>query len=169
MKNLRRIIEKVVAYILIILMAANVLNVLWQVFTRFILRHPSSFSEELARYLLVWVGVLGGAYAVGKKIHLAIDILPTKLTGKSQVWLGLFIQCCVLLFAVFVLVIGGWRLVDLTLTLNQISAALRLKLGYVYLVLPISGFLITFFSVDEILKNLRVLRQSAKNLPKNQD
>jgi TRAP-type C4-dicarboxylate transport system permease small subunit len=169
MKNLRRLLEKIIAYVLIILMAANVLNVIWQVFTRFVLRHPSSFSEELARYLLVWVGVLGGAYAVGKKIHLAIDILPTKLTGKSQIGLGLFIQFCILAFAVFVLFIGGWRLVDLTLSLNQISAALRIKLGYVYLVLPISGLLIAFFTLDEIIKNLRVLRQSAEKPQKSQD
>lgn len=169
MKKVRQFIEKGIAVTLIILMAANVLNVLWQIFTRFVIRHPSSFSEELARYLLVWVGVLGGAYAVGKKIHLAIDILPTHLKGRSQLALGIVIQFCILLFAVFVLVVGGLRLVNLTLTLNQISAALRIKLGYVYSVLPISGCLIAYFALDEISQGVRTWRQLKPNSTHNQE
>jgi hypothetical protein len=60
-------------------MAVSVLNVLWQVFTRFVIRHPSSYTEELARYLLVWVGLLGAAYASGHKLHLAIDLFSQKM------------------------------------------------------------------------------------------
>ncbi len=160
--RVRTFIEKSIALILIILMAINVLNVLWQVFTRFVLKHPSSFSEEFARYLLVWIGVLGGAYATGKKIHLAIDILPTKLTGKSKLVLEMFIYICILLFAIFVLFVGGIRLVNLTLSLNQISAALRIKLGYVYLVVPLSGILISYFALDEIFRCISSIRKLSK-------
>ena len=60
-----------------------------------LLRNPSSFTEEIARYLLVWVGILGGAYAVGKRIHLAIDLLPTKLEGRRKAMLELFIEVCI--------------------------------------------------------------------------
>ena len=80
-------------------MSLMVVNVLWQVATRFLLRNPSSFTEEIARYLLVWVGILGGAYAVGKRIHLAIDLLPTKLEGRRKAILELFIEVCIFVFA----------------------------------------------------------------------
>ena len=88
MTKLKEIIDKVLAWIVIVVMAVLVIDVLWQVFTRFILRDPSSFTEELARYLMIWVGLLGAAYAAGKRMHLAVDLLPTKLYDKIGSALG---------------------------------------------------------------------------------
>jgi TRAP-type C4-dicarboxylate transport system permease small subunit len=158
MKKLRKILDASLRWILIVLMAVSVLNVLWQVFTRFVIRHPSSYTEELARYLLVWVGLLGAAYASGHKLHLAIDLFSHKMKPVAANCLEIFIQLCILFFAVFVMIVGGIRLVNITLTLNQISAALQVKLGYVYLVLPISGFLIVLYvlaRLSELVGNLR--------------
>jgi len=142
----RRVVDRVLEWLLVAFMSLMVVNVLWQVVTRFLLRNPSSFTEEIARYLLVWVGVLGGAYAVGKRIHLAIDLLPSKLEGRGKALLGLFIEACVFVFAALVLVFGGSGLVWLTLDLGQTSAALQIPLGFVYLVLPLSGLLMMFYS-----------------------
>ena len=154
----RRIVDRVLEWLLVAFMSLMVINVLWQVATRFLLRNPSSFTEEIARYLLVWVGVLGGAYAVGKRIHLAIDLLPTKLEGQQKAMLELFIEACIFIFAALVLVIGGTGLVWLTLDLGQTSAALQIPLGFVYLVLPLSGILMMFYSAlhgAEALSRLR--------------
>lgn len=148
-------IDKLLEFSLIILMGANVLNVLWQVFTRFVLRDPSSFNEELARYLLIWVGLLGASYAAGKKMHLAIDVVLQGLRNKTKIWTEIFVQVFIFLFSFFVMVIGGLRLVTITLILNQISAALRIKLGYVYLALPLSGLLIMFYAAIFIVERFR--------------
>jgi len=150
-KKTRKRIDRLLEGTLVVLMAANVINVLWQVFTRFILKNPSSFTEELARYLLIWVGLLGAAYASGKKMHLAIDVILENLRGAAKKTAELTIQVFIFLFALLVMVIGGIRLVTITLTLNQVSAALRIKLGYVYLVIPISGLLIMFYAVTFFL------------------
>jgi TRAP-type C4-dicarboxylate transport system permease small subunit len=144
--GVRRVVDRVLEWLLVACMSLMVINVLWQVATRFLLRNPSSFTEEIARYLLVWVGVLGGAYAVGKRIHLAIDLLPSKLEGRRKAILELFIEVCIFVFAALVLVIGGSGLVWLTLDLGQTSAALQIPLGFVYLVLPLSGLLMMFYS-----------------------
>ena len=150
-------IDKFLELALIILMGTNVLNVLWQVFTRFVLRNPSSFTEELARYLLIWVGLLGASYAAGKKMHLAIDVVLQTLKEKTKIWAEIIIQVFILLFSFFVMVVGGLRLVTITLTLNQISAALRIKLGYVYLVLPLSGLLLMFYAFVFFIERLHAL------------
>lgn len=147
LRKAKKLINTTLEWTLIVLMAANVLNVLWQVFTRFVLKNPSSFTEELARYLLIWVGLLGASYAAGKKMHLAIDVVVNRFGSKSRMYAEYLIQIFILLFALLVLVIGGIRLVAITLTLNQISAALQVKLGYVYLVLPLSGLLLMFYAV----------------------
>ncbi len=149
--------DRLLEWALIILMASNVINVLWQVFTRFILHHPSSFTEELARYLLIWVGLLGASYAAGKKMHLAIDVVLQGLTIKTRIWGEILIQVFIFLFSLFVMVIGGLRLVSITLTLNQVSAALGVKLGYVYLALPLSGLLIMFYAAVFFIQRIWAL------------
>ncbi len=157
LERAKKTVDKLLGLALIILMGANVLNVLWQVFTRFVLRDPSSFTEEMARYLLIWVGLLGASYAAGKKMHLAIDVVLQALKNKTKIWTEIIIQVFIFLFSFFVMVIGGLRLVTITLTLSQISAALQIKLGYVYLVLPISGLLIMFYAFVFIIERFRAL------------
>jgi TRAP-type C4-dicarboxylate transport system permease small subunit len=157
MQKFRRTIDKVLAWFLIGLMGVAVLNVLWQVLTRWVLQDPSSYTEELARYLLIWIGLLGAAYAAGQKLHLAIDIVPTRLTGRARDGLEIAIEACIFLFALAVMVVGGMRLVLLTLRFDQVSAALGVPLGFVYLVIPLSGVLIMIYAVIEIIERGRAL------------
>jgi TRAP-type C4-dicarboxylate transport system permease small subunit len=164
--GVRRVVDRALERFLIALMSLMVMNVLWQVATRFLFRNPSSFTEEIARYLLVWVGILGGAYAVGKRIHLAIDLLPSRFRGRRKAMLELFIEICVFFFAAMVLVVGGSGLVWLTLDLGQTSAALQIPLGFIYLVLPLSGLLMMFYSTlhgAEALNRLRAPVAAAKD------
>ena len=145
-------IDKILGTLLIILMIALVLDVVWQVAARYLLKSPSSFTDELAKFLLIWVGLFGAAYAMGKKRHLAIDILPSKLTGRKKKNLTIFINTLVILFALAVLIIGGIRLVYITFTLDQISSALRVPVGYVYLSLPLSGLFMIYYGLLEIFE-----------------
>ncbi|MBW6497171.1 MAG: TRAP transporter small permease [Bacteroidales bacterium] len=132
-------------------MGVLVLNVLWQVASRFIVGHPSSFTDELAGYLLIWVGLLGAAYVSGKREHLAIDLISRKLSEKNQRKLQIFINVLIVCFAIVVLIIGGSNLVYITFYLNQISSALQIPVGYVYLVIPISGIFIIYYAVADII------------------
>lgn len=156
--RLRAAVDRVLAGTLVVLMGIAVLNVLWQVFTRWALPMPSSYTEELARYLLVWLGLLGGAFAVGRKLHLAIELFPSRLEGRARHRVEVGIEAAVGLFALVVMVGGGLRLVQLTLGFGQTSAALGLPLGAVYAVIPLSGLLIVFYTGVEIYGRLRALR-----------
>lgn len=147
MKRAVKIVDAVLSWTLVVLMVIMVLDVSWQVFTRFILRDPSSFTEELATFLLIWIGLLGSAYALRQKSHLGIDILTLKLKPERRYLWEFVIYSVVIAFAILVLIYGGIRLVNITLYLNQISAALRIKMGYVYTVLPLTGLLFIFYSI----------------------
>ena len=144
---MRKYIDNILEKALIFIMGIMVINVLWQVFSRFILQSSSSWTEELARFLLIWVGLLGAAYTTGQRMHLAIDLLPQYLSGKSARRLNRIIQSMVVLFAFFAMVIGGIRLVYLTLILEQTSAALSVPMGVIYMAIPISGILIIYYSM----------------------
>ena len=150
--KLKNRIDKILEKILIVIMSLLVVDVLWQVLSRYILSAPSSFTDELAGFLLIWVGVLGAAYVAGQKQHLAIDLLLQKSSALKQKRLMIFINSCIALFALSVMVVGGTWLAATRFQFNVNSAALQLPLGYVYLVLPISGLLILFYSIVFIIK-----------------
>lgn len=158
MDRLRRTVDLFLAWLLIGLMFIAVVNVLWQVFTRWVLSDPSAYTEELARYLLIWIGILGSGYAAGKKMHLAIDLLPRRLEGTKRHVLEIGIEGLILLFALLVMVVGGYRLMSLTLLMGQRSAALGLQLGLVYSVLPLTGIVIIFYAGLSIIERVQVIR-----------
>ena len=152
-------LERILGWFLVVVMGVSVANVLWQVFTRFVLANPSSYTEELARYLLIWIGLIGAAYASGRQLHLAIDLLPRAVSGWTSIALQVLIRVIVAGFAVAVLMYGGVHLVRITLSLGQTSAALRIPIGWVYMALPISGVLIAWFSLRDIGALLREPRK----------
>lgn len=150
MQAVKAVVDRALERLLVVLMSLLVLDVLWQVASRFVLRSPSSFTDELARFLFIWIGLLGAAYVTGKRMHLAIDLLHGKLAPERRRVVQVLVHALVILFAVAILVVGGSRLVYVTLTLKQIAPALEIQLGYVYLVVPISGLLVTFYSLVNI-------------------
>lgn len=133
------------------LMTVMVTAVTWQVFSRYVLQSSSSYTEEIARYLLIWIGILGGAYISGQQQHLSIDILAPKLNERNRIRLRMGINILIILFCLVVLIIGGSNLVYLNYLLGQTSAALDIPLGAVYTVLPISGVLVIIYKVNELL------------------
>lgn len=144
---IRKKLDSILNPFIAILLGIMVINVVWQVFSRFILGDPSSFTEELARYMLIWLGLFGAAYAYSRNLHLSLNLFTHVLSGKRLFYNRAIIHTCVLLFALTVMVIGGSRLVFITYLLNQLSASLQIKLAYVYMAIPLSGLLISVYAI----------------------
>jgi len=143
-------LNKILEVFLVILMSVLVVDVLWQVFSRYLLSSPSSFTDELAGYLLIWVGMLGAAYVAGRQEHLAIDIVLQRSRPSVTKQLSLIIHLMILFFALAVMVVGGIILMYTRFVLEVKSAALQLPLGYVYVVMPISGVIIVYYKILHI-------------------
>jgi TRAP-type C4-dicarboxylate transport system permease small subunit len=143
--RLRGRIDRVLEVTLVALMTVMVVNVLWQVCTRFLLRSPSSFTEELARFLLIWLGLLGACYALRHGMHLAVEVLVGSLEGWTRRAAELASLLGVAGFAIAVLGVGGLNLVGLTRALEQTSPALGVSLAYVYMALPLTALLVLFY------------------------
>ncbi|MBK5196066.1 MAG: TRAP transporter small permease [Proteiniphilum sp.] len=157
---MRETIDKTLEWALVFLMSVLVMDVLWQVTSRYVLNAPSSFTDELAGFLLMWVGLLGAAYVAGKREHLAIDLLIQRSSPKRKFKLEIIIMVIIIVFAVTVLIVGGSWLTYTRFYLSVSSAALGLPLGYVYLVLPISGLLIAYFNMDNMVKMVKANRKN---------
>lgn len=137
---------------LIAIFAVLVFDVLFQVFSRYVLNTSFSWTEELARFSLIWLSILGAAYLNAKREHLSMDFLYRKLSASSRKKMSILIEVFIFLFALVVMVIGGMNLVYTTLHLGQLSGTLRIPLGYVYAIFPLCGILIMCFSVFHISK-----------------
>ncbi len=146
-------IDRALEIVLIFLMSILVLDVLWQVASRYVLSSPSSFTDELAGFLLIWVGLLGAAYVAGKNEHLAIDLMLQRSGATRKKILNIIITVSIVLFSFLVFFTGGIWLVYTRFVLEVKSAALEIYLGYVYLVLPFSGLLIIYFVIDNFFRS----------------
>lgn len=143
-------VNRAMEIFLVIIFAVLVIDVLWQVFSRYILNTSFSWTEELARFSLIWLSILGAAYLNARREHLSMDFLYSKFSEANKKKASILIEVLIFLFALVIMVIGGLNLVYTTLHLEQLSGTLRIPLGYIYAILPFSGFLIMCFSVYHI-------------------
>ena len=161
LRNISRTLDRVLEALVVLVMAALVFDVLWQVFTRFILKDPSTWTDELATFLLIWVSLLGAAVALKRGAHLGMDYFVERMPAGRRLYVTVFVHLCTGLFSLCVMVGGGVTLVARKLQLQETSPALGLDLGYVYLAVPISGFFLTVYSVELLVDSVRAIRQRA--------
>jgi len=148
--SVKKVLDKILYWITVVLFALLVVIVVWQIFSRQVLHDPSTWTEESARLTFVWLGLFAAAYVFGERGHIAVEFVARKFSVRGEQVLAVVVQVVVLLFALTVLVWGGWR-ASQNAWLQELSA-LPFTLGQMYLALPISGALIAFYALYYILK-----------------
>jgi TRAP-type C4-dicarboxylate transport system permease small subunit len=147
MQAIGKLVDVALRTLLVLLVIMLVVSVAWQVLSRYLLADPASWTEELARFLLIWIGMLGASYAFRQKAHLGLELLPGKLEGTAAAALRYFTLLVIAAFATTVLIAGGGNLVSLTWELRQYSAVLGMPIAWVYSVVPLTGVIIVFYCV----------------------
>ncbi|KGQ33838.1 C4-dicarboxylate ABC transporter permease [Gallibacterium genomosp. 2] len=158
--NLKKYIDMFISTFSVIVMVLLVICVTWQVFSRYVLQIPSTVTDEVARFSMIWVGLLGAAYTVGLQKHLSIDLFTHNLTHYKKAISNIFINICIFLFSLGVMVFGGINLVLNVYASGQISSSMQIPMAYVYIVLPISGVLMMFYSLIFLIENVAELKET---------
>ena len=138
--------------VLIVAVALLVVVVVWGVFTRYVMGEQAKWTEELARFLLVWVALLGGAVAFGTKGHLGVDFFVGKFHAEARKLVAVIVHLIVLFFAGAVFLYGGIRVVFDALAMEQMTPALGWKMGYVYLALPLAGIFMVIYTIENLVE-----------------
>ncbi|AEE47461.1 TRAP transporter small permease [Cellulomonas fimi] len=136
-------LDAVLRTVCVTLFALLVLLVTWQVFTRLVLDAPSVWSEEAARYVFVWVSLIGVSIATGEKADVAIDYFVLKAPLAAQRVLEVVAYLATLTFAGVVMVWGGWT--NAHQTWDQANPVLPVSAGVLYLAVPVAGVLFAFY------------------------
>ncbi len=120
-----------------------------QVFWRYVLESSLYWSEELLRYMYVWVIFLGVSVGIRSRLHVAIDAFITLLRGRPRYVLKTIVHLLTVAFFVLLIVIG----IRFTVyNLGQISPAVQLPMSLVYLGIPLGGFFALLFAVEDWVK-----------------
>lgn len=135
-----------------VLLSVMTILVLIQVFTRYVLGSPTDWTEELVRYFLIWTGFIGAAYAFSARQHMALTLVRDRMSGAASKAIAVVIDVLILLFALAVIVIGGFQLAGAAMA--ELSALLGFSRGLVYLVAPISGIFIVLVQLINIYEDI---------------
>lgn len=150
MGQLRKILDKVLNVLAGVSFIAMVLLTCWQVFTRYILDNPSSWSEELVGYLFAWMSLFGACLVTGERGHMNIPLLLEKVKPGMQKLLGIFSEVIACIFAIVILVYGGVQISSLAM--GQMTSSLGVAIGVFYVVMPVCGVLIALYTLINIVE-----------------
>lgn len=134
-RGLERLLDLLLGCMLLVLVSTLV----YQVFGRYVLDKAPGWSEELARFLIVWITLLGSARVLRQNGHIAVSVLVDVLPPAAKGVL-LAVRDLAVLFAVYILVAYG---LDFALLFGrQLSPAFEVPMTVPYSALPIGGALI---------------------------
>lgn len=136
--------------LLVLVFFVLVVDVVWGVGSRYLFGMQASWSEELARLLMVWLALLAAALACREDRHLALDVLVRTGPEDIQRLSRIFVALATILFAGGVMAWGGGQLVEQRFASGQTLPALGIARGWFYLALPVSGVLITLFMLESV-------------------
>lgn len=148
MKSLRNALTRALNVLAGVSFIAMVVLTCWQVFTRYVLKNPSSWSEELVSYLFAWASLLGASLVTGERGHMNIPIVLEKFSPALQKLLNIFGELVAFAFSAIILVYGGVTITQLAM--GQMTSSLGVQVGVFYVVMPLCGILNMIYTVLNI-------------------
>ena len=148
MKSLRNALTRALNVLAGVSCIAMVVLTCWQVFTRYVLKNPSSWSEELVSYLFAWASLLGASLVTGERGHMNIPIVLEKFSPALQKLLNIFGELVAFAFSAIILVYGGVTITQLAM--GQMTSSLGVQVGVFYVVMPLCGILNMIYTVLNI-------------------
>lgn len=153
MKALRNTLTKLLNALAGISFIAMVLLTCWQVFTRYILKAPSTWSEELVSYLFAWASLFGASLVTSERGHMNIPVIVERFPEAVRKALAVFGEIVAFAFSAIILVYGGMQITQLAM--GQMTSSLGVAVGVFYIALPVCGvfnMIYTALNVVDIVK-----------------
>ena len=149
-------LAKLIEWLLIAGGGFMVVMVCLEVILRYCFKSSLFFTEELSRYIMIWIVFLGTALLVYEFKHINIDVITGKLSPKGQAVCALFSQIIVALFCIF-LAVEGTKI--LPMQLEQEAVSMPVTMFWFYLCIPVGAVLCIIFLVAQIMKSFSDLKK----------
>lgn len=149
MAQLRKLLNSVLNVLAGVSFIVMVALVCWQVFTRYILQNPSTWSEELVGYMFAWMALFGASLVTGERGHMNIPVLVDRFSMSGRKVFAILAEVVALLFSASILVYGGLQIADLAM--GQMTSSLGVAIGTFYWVMPVCGVLNVIYTIMNIV------------------
>jgi len=152
MRKINDLLAWVCGLLVMIMVPVMTIDIFVQVVMRYVFSSPFMWSEEVARYLLVWISCLGSAYAVRKGMHISIAFVKKMFPGYVRVLMTITSHVIVMVF--FVLCIyHGW--IDSIEEWTQRSAAMQIPMTFPKMAIPVGFGLMVLFNLELLIEDLK--------------
>lgn len=161
LKKVADFVNKAFMFVSVILLVVVIISTSIQVFTRYIMNASLSGTDEVARFVFVWMSMLGASICVRTYGHAVVSILNDSLKSKIKLQKShdIFIQILMLIGA-FVLFRYGITLVQMTA--KQRSAGLGIPMSYTYACIPVGAFSMLLNGLVNIIEDIKMIKGGNK-------
>lgn len=128
-----------------------------QVLSRYLLPYSITWTEEIARFLLIYITFIGAAVAIYEKSHISITMFINKLSARPKLIVQIIIDL-IILFFLHLVFRGGIGMTSLTWGVVS-GSMLKVMTGYIYLIIPISAVLMMLFLGKHVIDNIMAIRK----------
>lgn len=153
MQATRKVLNRIMNVLAGVSLIAMTALTCWQVFTRYVLNNPSTWSEELVGYLFAWASLFGASLITGERGHMNIPVVVEKMSAAAQKFFAIFAELIAMAFSLIILVYGGYRIT--LLAMGQMTSSLGVAVGVFYVAMPVCGvinILYTILNIYDICK-----------------
>ena len=156
MNKLRSFLDNFEENLLIGILFVAVVLIFMQVFMRYVARSSLSWSEELGRYLFIWLTWLSTGYAVRKKRHLRIEVIMDFFKERGRLIIDIIVMIVWSGFTIF-LIYQSWIITSMNWQRGQLSSALEMPMAFAYAAIPVGATIMLLRLIDEIVHSVRKL------------
>lgn len=153
MKVIKRFVDslaKILELLMIVIVVIMMTTLMWQVFTRFVIKVPSIWTEEIARYCFLYMVMIGAALGVRNCTHFGMTMFIDKLQGKAREYYNRFFINMVILICSVILLIYGWEFTA-KYGMARVSPTFLVPMAYVFAIIPMSAILMIIFASCNIV------------------
>ncbi len=131
----------------------------WQVFTRYVLGNPSTWSEELVGFLFAWMSLFGACLVTGERGHMNIPLIVDMSAPGLKKTLLCLGEVIAFLFSLVILVYGGTQITSLAM--GQMTSSLGVAVGVFYIAMPVCGVVNMIYTIMNIVEILGKKEEAA--------
>jgi TRAP-type C4-dicarboxylate transport system permease small subunit len=154
------VMDNILKYVLAALLIGMVAIIFLQILTRYVFQSPLSWSEEVARYLFIFVTYLGVSRAIGTGGHIAMDILTSNLKPRAHSLVNLIIDLIVAFYFAFLIYTS---MLLLPIIARQFTPALNISYVFIYIAIPLGSLISIIYLLDKTIGDVKNLLQKGGN------
>lgn len=140
-------------YLIVLLTAA-------QVFSRYILKNPLGWTEELVRFVFIWSIFVGAVIASKNRQHIKVEVLRKYFSDSVNTFIEIFINLSIVVFFIYIIP-SAFRYALYAYHIK--SVALGISMFFVYISLPLCGLFMTIYYISHIIKDIHKLTKYYKS------